>query len=96
MCDQNELTKSEIAIKYAKENGIPVKDLKLTVLLDYLDYSQIEDVELDGIDGRDAPDFSDAYISSATYKGREMTEDELNVLNANSEYVYQKVIDWIY
>ncbi len=61
-----------------------------------LDYSKIEDVEVDGIDGRDAPDFCDAFICSATYKGREMTEAELERLNEDSDYVYQKVIDHIY
>lgn len=61
-----------------------------------LDYSKIEDVELDGIDTNDYPDFSDAYIASATYDGREMTDAELDVLNDNRDYVYQITIDWMF
>lgn len=61
-----------------------------------LDYSQIEDVEVDGIDTRDYPDFCDAYIASATYMGREMTEEELEVLNDDRDYVYEKVQDRLY
>lgn len=61
-----------------------------------LDYSKIEDVEVDGIDTKDAPDFCDAFISSATYKGRDMAETELDVLNQDSDYVYRKVEERIY
>jgi len=60
-----------------------------------LDYSQIEDVEVDGIDTRDYPDFCDAFISSATYMGREMTDEELEVLNQDGDFIYEKVIDWL-
>ncbi len=61
-----------------------------------LDYSQIEDVEVDGIDTRDYPDFCDAFIASASYQGREMTDDELSVLNEDSDYVYEAVQQRIY
>lgn len=61
-----------------------------------LDYSKIEDVEVDGIDTRDYPDFTDAFISSATYKGREMTDAELDRLNEDSDFVYKAVQDRLY
>jgi hypothetical protein len=61
-----------------------------------LDYSKIEDIEIDGINTRDYPDFCDAYISSATYKGREMTESELDRLNEDSDFVYEQVLERIY
>ena len=61
-----------------------------------LDYTKIEDVEVDGIDTNDYPDFCDAYIASATYKGREMTDEELDTLNEDDSYVYDKVTDNIY
>ena len=56
-----------------------------------LDYSQIEDVDVDGIHGWDAPDFCDAYICSATYKGRDMTDEELDALNDDRDFVYTAV-----
>lgn len=61
-----------------------------------LDYTKIKDVEVDGIDTSDYPDFCDAYITSATYKGREMTDEELDVLNEDSSYIYDRITDKIY
>lgn len=61
-----------------------------------LDYTKIEDVEVDGIDTSDYPDFCDAYIAAATYKGREMTDEELDTLNEDSSYVYDRITDNIY
>jgi hypothetical protein len=61
-----------------------------------LDYKQIKDIELDGINGWDAPDFVDAFITSATYMGREMTEDELNALNEDSDFVHEKVMEHLH
>lgn len=61
-----------------------------------LDYSQIEDAEVDGIDTRDYPDFCDAHIVSATYMGRCMTEAELEILNQDGDYIYEKVQDRLY
>jgi hypothetical protein len=61
-----------------------------------LNYSKIEDIELDGIDTRDYPDFCDAYIASATYKGREMTEQELERLNDDRGFVYECVLERLF
>lgn len=56
-----------------------------------LDYSKIDNVEVDGIDTSDYPDFCDAFIASATYKGRPMTERELDALNSDGDFVYEAV-----
>tara|TARA_R110001632_G_scaffold29145_1_gene77531 strand:+ start:272 stop:469 length:198 start_codon:yes stop_codon:yes gene_type:complete len=61
-----------------------------------LNYTKIEDVEVDGIDTSDYPDFCDAYIVAATYKGRAMTDEELDTLNEDDSYVYDRVTDNIY
>lgn len=61
-----------------------------------LDYSLIADVEVDGVNTRDYPDFCDAFIASATYDGREMTEEELEVLNEDGAYVYERVIERLF
>ena len=54
-------------------------------------------IEVDGIDYQDAPDFCDAFISYAeTVDGRELTDDELNTLNEDSDTVYEAVIRWIH
>lgn len=55
-------------------------------------------VEVEGIDMRDAPDFCDAFISYAEWSdtGEPLTDDELEELNEDSEFVYSKVMDAIY
>ena len=46
-----------------------------------MDYKKIDNVELDGIDYWDAPDFCDAYIASAYYDGKPMTDEQLDEIN---------------
>jgi hypothetical protein len=61
-----------------------------------LDNSGISHVYCEDIDHRDAPDYCDAYISEATYFGRPMTELELELLNDDSDFVYESVIEQIH
>ena len=61
-----------------------------------IDFTKIDNVELDGIDYRDAPDFSDAYIVSCDIDGRPATEEELEIINNNGEFVYDQVEKHIY
>jgi hypothetical protein len=53
-----------------------------------LDYSKIDNIKVDGIDYSDYPDFCDAYIASADYDGRAMTDEELDLLNEDYDFVY--------
>lgn len=61
-----------------------------------LDYSKIDNVEIEGIDHRDHPDYCDAYIVSADYDGRPMTDDELEALCEDADYVWNAVWDSIH
>ena len=61
-----------------------------------LDYTKISNVLIDGIDHNDYPDFVDAYIESADYGDREMTEKELDVLNEDSDYIQEKLQDQLF
>ena len=61
-----------------------------------LDYSKISDIDVDGIDTRDYPDFCDAFISSASYCDREMTPEELEILNEDYDFVYDAVQNHLY
>lgn len=61
-----------------------------------LDYSKIENVDLDGVNTNDYPDFCDAYVASATYDGRDMTDDELDEINENSEYIRELVMEKLF
>ena len=61
-----------------------------------LDLSKIDNIKFDQVDMNDSPDFSDAYILSADMNGIEMTEEELELLNENRGFVYEKLIDYLY
>ena len=57
----------------------------------------LDDIEIDGIDMRDYPDFCDAFLVGASYKGRELTEDELEyVQESNPDWFYDQVWDTIH
>jgi len=61
-----------------------------------MDLNKIENIEVDGIDTADYPDFCDAYIAAAEYNGKELTDEQLDVLNNNSNFVYSCVVDLIW
>ena len=61
-----------------------------------MDYKKITNVEIENIITSDYPDFVDAFISHAEYEGRELTEDELNKLNENTDFVYDAIINTLY
>ena len=57
----------------------------------------LDDIEIDGINMGDYPDFCDAFLVGASYKGRELTEDELEyVQESNPDWFYDKVWDTIH
>ena len=57
-----------------------------------IDTTKVTDVEIEDVMLSDFPDFCDAYIASATYDGRDMTEEELEELNDDTDFVYKAVI----
>lgn len=61
-----------------------------------LDKNKITNIKFENINLKDYPDFSDAYIISALYEGRPMTEEELEEINKDGEYIYSLVIDSIF
>lgn len=58
-----------------------------------IDYDKIDMASIDmHIDTSDYPDFVDSYILKADYDGREMTDAELDVLNDDSDFVYEQIL----
>jgi len=57
-----------------------------------LDHTKIDNIELGEINMNDYPDFCDAQIISADYNGVEMSDEELDELNEDRQYVHDKVI----
>jgi len=60
-----------------------------------MNYNKITNVYVTGIDTKDYPDFSDAYIESADYDGKPMTEEQLDIINEDTSYVYDCLLNQI-
>ena len=61
-----------------------------------MNLSKIDNIQFEDIDHSDYPDFCDAFIASADINGVEMTEDELNELNENRDFVHEKLIEHLF
>jgi hypothetical protein len=61
-----------------------------------MDYTKIDNIKFDGIDHDDYPDYCDAYIASADYNGIEMSDIELEEINADPEFVYEKLMEYLF
>ena len=61
-----------------------------------MEFDKIDNITMGGVDTADYPDFCDAYIESADYKGVEATEEELDIMNADSDFVYECLQDWLF
>ena len=55
--------------------GTPHEKLKIGI--PGIDLDKIEDIEFEDIREYDAPDYCDAFISYASYEGRDLTQEEL-------------------
>lgn len=56
-----------------------------------MDYKLIDDIEVDGIDYSDYPDFCDAFIVGANYDGKQMTDEQIDLLNDDLDFVHECV-----
>ena len=61
-----------------------------------MDLRKVDNLEFDGIDTKDYPDFVDAYISGADYEGKPMTDEQLETLNENGEFVYDELLNYLF
>jgi len=61
-----------------------------------LNYDAIDYITFDGIDHNDYPDYCDAYIDSAYYEGREMTQEELDTLNEDRDFVMKELMSHLF
>lgn len=58
-----------------------------------IDLTRVTNIEFDGIDPKDRPDYSDAFIQSAEIDGRPLTDEELDELNEDRDFVHEKLLD---
>lgn len=60
-----------------------------------MNYELIDNIELE-INTHDAPDFCDSYIVSADYNGVPMTEEQLDEINEDADFVYSQIEKYLY
>ena len=61
-----------------------------------LERAKISNLEFSGIDKSDHPDYCDAYISGGDYDGEEMTEEQLEELNDDSDFVHEELYKFLW
>jgi len=54
---------------------------------------EIDNIEFDGIDYSDYPDFCDAFICYAERNGEPLNDVELDKLNEDTDFVYNKLME---
>ena len=64
--------------------------------MENLDLDKITDIKIEDIDHSDAPDYCDAFIAEAKYNGRDLSEDELIIINEDRDFVYEKLMEYLY
>lgn len=60
-----------------------------------IDFTKIDNVVVVDIDMRDYPDFCDAHIESCDIDGVPATEEQLDIINENGEFVYEQVMEYV-
>jgi hypothetical protein len=58
-----------------------------------MDTSKIMNIAFEDVDHSDYPDFCDAYIVSAEVNGVPLTEEQLEKLNENRDYIHEQLIN---
>ena len=85
------LTRKDAYKSLFESDGLITKHGSLVFLKD-----QFENIEVDGLDYSDAPEFCDAYISHAELNAIPLTEEQLEQLNENDEFVFHSVEKYLY
>jgi hypothetical protein len=60
-----------------------------------IDFNKIHNIEFDGVYHSDYPDYCDAYILSCEIDGIEATEEQLNEINNDRDFVYEKLFNYL-
>ena len=64
--------------------------------LENFNFKKLDNFDFDGIDYNDYPDFTDAFLSSCDYDGKELTDSELDWLQDNfADSLNEKLWDFI-
>lgn len=61
-----------------------------------VDFNKITDVEIAGLDMADYPDFCDAYVEYCLIDGEEATDEQLDTINDNADFVYEEIQNYLF
>jgi len=61
-----------------------------------MELKKLENIEVDGIDTADYPDFCDAFISYAERDGVPLSDEDLDLINEDSDFVYDCLMKQLY
>ncbi len=93
----NEVLKEhEISEKNMSLGAIPLQKPKNGLKTLKFNYDLIDNIEFDDVDSEDYPDFVDAFIAGADYNGEEMTYYQLDRLNEDKDFVYEKLMEHLF
>jgi len=56
-----------------------------------MNINKIDNIVIEDINWNDAPEFCDAFIASADYDGKPMSEEQLDEINENTDFVHDSV-----
>ena len=56
-----------------------------------MNYEKIDNIKIGDIRLSDHPDYADAYILSAYYDGKPMTDEQLDEINDDTDFVHTAV-----
>jgi len=61
-----------------------------------MDKKLIKSIVFEGIDYSDYPDYCDAYIVSAEYDGSLMTDEQIDEINDDTDFLYELLIEHLH
>jgi len=61
-----------------------------------MDKKLIKSIVFEGIDYTDYPDYCDAYIVSAEYDGSPMTDEQIDEINDDTDFLYELLIEHLH
>ena len=60
------------------------------------DYNLFTDVEFGDVHHWDYPDYCDAFIESAEYDGKPMTDEQLDELSEDRDLIYDLLMNYLH
>lgn len=61
-----------------------------------IELDKVHNIKFANVFSWDANDYSDAFIESADFNGRPMTEEELEELNSDREFVHERLMQHLH